>query len=231
MKLLGGIYLDDGGVYKSVRAMHLQQDTMGIVNKNIVGFNKVGYQKNVPYIMSFAEYLGPYALSSYQNDEVGRLKLTQNPLDLCLATKGYFQVQTKNGVELTRDGRFKLDKDGYLLTLQDAKVLSQEGKPVKFSKYPQNIEQIKIDSKGNVQVADPNGLKMHDIGTIAVVSADSKALEDVNMKQGYVEESNVSLQEEAYSLITMRRNFQANKQLFVIQNSNLSRVLQELGRA
>ncbi len=231
MKLYGGIHLEEGGMYKSIRAMHLQQGTIGIVNQNIVGFNKAGYQKNVPYVTSFAEYLGSYALESYKDDEVGRLKLTQNPLDLCLAAKGYFQVQTKNGIELTRDGRFKLDKDGNLMTLQDAKVLSREGKPVKFDKMPQSLEFIKIDSKGNITLKDPVGLKVHDIGSIAVVDSNKKILYDANMKQGYVEESNVSLQEEAYSLITMRRNFQANRQLFIVQNTALSRVIQELGRA
>ncbi len=231
MKLYGGIHLDEGGMYKSVRSMHLQQSTMGIINRNIVGFGKVGYQKEVPVVTSFTQYLGSHALSSRKNDEVGRIKLTKNPLDLVLASKGYFQAQTPYGVKLTRDGRFKIDLEGNLLTLENFKVLSSEGEPVKLDKIPRQLENIKIDTNGQIKLFDPDSLKFHDMGTIAAVDSEKKPLKEINMKQGYVEESNVSLHEEAYSLITVRRNFQANRQLFIIQNDSLAKTIQELGRA
>ena len=49
--------------------------------------------------------------------------VSKNPLDITMANKGYFQVQTPEGVQLTRDGRFKLDKSGNLLNLEDNPVL------------------------------------------------------------------------------------------------------------
>ena len=231
MKLYGQIHLDEGGMYKSVRAMHLQQSIIDITNQNIVGFNKVGYQKDVPYVSSFAEYIGSHALSAQRDDEVGRLKLTQNPLDMALGCKGYFQVQTPNGVKLTRDGRFKLDKDGNLLTVENFKVLATDGEPVKFNKMPRDLEDIKIDKNGHIKVIDPENLKIHDIGTIAAVDSEHSPLKENNINQGYAEESNVVLHQEAYSLITMRRNFQANRQLFIIQSDSITKTLQELGKA
>lgn len=231
MKLYGGIHLDEGGMYKSVRSMHLQQEVLGIVNQNIVGFGKVGYQKKMPHVTSFAEYIGSYALSSTTDDEVGRIKLTKNPLDLAMATNGYFQVQTPGGIKLTRDGRFKLDKNGNLLTVENFKVLSAEGKPIIFNKMPRELGDIKIEKNGQIKVFDNENLQMHNIAVISALNADKSPLEDVNIKQGYVEESNVSLHEETYSLLTMRRNFQANRQLFIIQNESLTKTLQELGRA
>lgn len=231
MKLYGGIHLDEGGMYKSVRAMCLQHDAMGIVNKNIIGFNKVGYQKEKPIITSFAEYLGPHALSSATIDDVGRIKITENPLDTALACKGFYQVQAPNGVKQTRDGRFKLDKDGNLLTLENYKVLSNEGNPIKFQKIPEEMDKVTIDETGHIKVLDTKEMKIYDIGTIGAVDPEGNPLKAPNIKQGYIEESNVVLHEEAYSLITMRRDFQANRQLFIIQNDNLTKTLQELGRA
>lgn len=231
MKLFSGIHLDESGIHTSVRAMHLQQSIIGIVNENIIGFNKVGYQKKVPHVSSFAEYLGSYALSSSQDQGVGRVTLTQNPLDTAMANEGYFQVQTPNGVELTRDGRFRLDKDGYLLTVEDYKVLSDEGTPIRFEKHPRDLQDIKIEKNGTINYFDPETLQSVRVAKLAAVSSDGTLVEEPNVKQGYVEESNVTLQEEAYSLLAMRRNFQANRQLFLIQNDSLSRTIQELGRA
>ena len=231
MKMYGRIYLDNGGLHSSIRAMHLQQSNMGIINENITGFNKVGYQKKVPVVSSFTEFIGAHALSSNKDEQVGRIKITKNPLDIALGCKGYFQAQTPNGTKLTRDGRFKLDKNGNLLTLQDFKVLSKDGVPIKFENLPKQVEHIKIDRNGLITYIDSDNLKINEAGIISVVSSDGSFLENVNMKQGYVEESNVVLHEEVYSLINLRRNFSANRQLFMIQNQASSKVMQELGKA
>ena len=231
MKLLGGIQLDNGGMARSVDTMYLQQNIMDITNQNMVGFNKVGYQKDVPYVTSFAEYIGCYALSSKRDDEIGRIKITKMPLDTALATKGYFRVQTPDGVQLSRDGRFRIDKDGNLINIQNQKILSTSGKPVKFNNIPKDLQNIKIYDNGDIKIFDPDKLKFQDVGTISIVDANKQPVKDSMLKQGYIEESNVNLQEEAYKLITVRRNFEANRQLFIIQNEALSKLLQELGKA
>jgi flagellar basal body rod protein FlgG len=231
MKLHGGINLDENGMVTSLHAMHLQTGIMSIVNENVAGFNKVGYQRKVPVVSSFAEFIGIHALSENKDEKVGRIKLTKNPLDVVLATKGYFQVKTPNGTKLTRDGRFKLDKDGNLLNIQDYPVMSSDGATIKFKKVPKSLELIHVDSQGNITYTDPNEVKEYKIAKIAAVSSEGEMIDNVNIKQGYVEESNVNLHEEIYSLVTMRRNFSANRQLFMLQNDALSKVLQELGRA
>ena len=231
MKLYGGIDLNNGGMLSSIRDMYLQTDIMNVINDNIQGFNKVGYQRKVPVVSSFAEFLGPNALSQNVDEEVGRIKITKNPLDIALATKGYFQVLTPSGIQLTRDGRFTMDKDGNLLTLQNYKVLSKEGKPVKLSHIPEDLEDIKIQNDGTIKYLDRSDLKLHDAGTISIVTSEGTTLQNPDVKQGYVEESNVSLQEELFNMVPVRRNFEANRELFLIQSDSLAKVLQELGKA
>lgn len=231
MKIYGGIDLNGEGMHSSVMSMHLQQRIMGIVQDNITGFNKVGYQKKMPVISSFSEFVGAHALSENKDEEVGRIKLTKKPLDLALGNQGYFQVQTSNGTKLTRDGRFKLDKDGYLLTIQDFKVLSREGVPVKFDKVPKSLSEIKIENNGLIKHFDPESLKTYNVGVISTVSAEGAVLDNPNVKQGYIEQSNVTLQEEIYKSLLTRKTFSANRQLFIIQNESLSKMLQELGKA
>lgn len=49
------------------------------------------------------------------------------------------------------------------------------------------------------------------------------------MKQGYNEYSNVALQNEFISMMPVIRNFEANRQIFMIQNQNLQKVISQLG--
>jgi len=231
MKIYGGVDMNDGGMISSIRDMYLQSDIMTVINDNVQGFNKVGYQRKVPVVSSFAEYLGPYGLSQNVDEEVGRVKITKNPLDMALATRGYFQVQTPNGVQLTRDGRFSLDKDGYLRTLQNYKVLSKDGNPIKFAQLPEKAEDIKIDKEGIVRYLDKATLTTKEVGKISVVSSEGSRILNPDVKQGYVEESNVALQEELFNLVPVRRNFEANRQLFLIQSDSLAKAIQELGRS
>ena len=116
MKINGGIRYCEKGLTASLRAMHVQSELIGMYNENVTGFDKIGYQRKDPIVSSFTEYIGIHGLSQTIDDKVGRIAMSDNPLDLALANKGYFQTQTAEGVKLTRDGRFKLDKSGNLLT-------------------------------------------------------------------------------------------------------------------
>ena len=119
MQINGGVRFCEPGMRASIRAMHVQSEILGMINENIEGFDKVGFQRREPVVSTMTEYIGIHGLSSTVDDEVGRIMTSNNPLDIAIANKGYFQVQTPNGVKLTRDGRFKLDKLGNLLTIED----------------------------------------------------------------------------------------------------------------
>ena len=111
MQINSGIRYNDNGLTTSIRAMHLDSVLIGISNENVGGFDKVGYQRKEAIVSSFAEFLGAHAVSTTKDDRVGRINISNNPLDIALANKGYFQVQTPNGIKLTRDGRFKVAED------------------------------------------------------------------------------------------------------------------------
>ena len=155
--------------------------------------------------------------------------MSDNPLDLALANKGYFQIQSSDGVKLTRDGRFKIDKEGNLLTLEDDRVLSSAGVPIQLPVVPEKIEDIKINSKGLVSVFNKDTKKMETAGYIGVVDSNGVIVMDPQIKQGYNEFSNVSLQNEFLGMMPIIRNFEANRQIFMIQNQNLQKVISQLG--
>ena len=148
----GSVHFTEPGIVQNIRAMRMQMMLMGIANENITGFDKVGYQRKIPVVSSFAEYIGDDALSTTIDDTVGRLFYSENPLDVALAEKGYFQVQSDEGIKLTRDGRFMMDKNGGILTMDGAKVLTNMGTPLVLPFVPDKLDDITIDLNGVVRV-------------------------------------------------------------------------------
>lgn len=229
----GHVTYQGDGMTVSIQAMATQMAVLKAHTDNIAHFGVPGYQQKNPIVTSFVEYLGPDGVSTVTSEEIGRLRRSGQPLDTALATPGYFQKLQKSGqVELTRDGRFKLDKDGTLLTLDDSKVLSAAGTPIRLPYIPEDPEkQVHIDKDGTLTLYDLKTGEAQSVAQLGVVSSQGTVLADVDVKQGYVEDSNVFLQREYTELIAPRRQFEANRQLFIVQSDSLSRMIQELGRA
>lgn len=230
MRLNSGIFYNDRGLTASIRAMHLQSEIIGIGNENITGFDKIGYQRKEAVVSSFSEYLGVHALSTTRDDKVGRIAISENPLDLAIANKGYFQVKTKDGVKLTRDGRFQIGKDGTLLSLENHAVLSNAGVPIKFPFIPQDLKQVKIDNSGAITMFNPDTHKLTKIGQIGVVDSSGITVMEPKIKQGYNEYSNVAIQQEFLALMPSIKNFDANRQMFMLQNSVLGKTISQLSQ-
>ena len=229
MKLNSGISAYEGGLTASLRAMHVQSELIGIANENISGFDKVGYQRKDAVVSSFTEILGVHGISTSTDDKVGRISITQNPLDLALATKGYFQAASKDGVKLTRDGRFKIDKQGNLLTLEDAKVLADDGTAIKLHVIPEKLSDIVVDAKGAISVFNKETNRMENVASIGVVDASGSLVFNPDVKQGFSEFSNVSLEREFLGMMPIVRNFEANRQIFMIQSQNLTKAISQIG--
>lgn len=231
MQINGGIHYNENGLTTSIRAMHVQSELIGISNENVGGFDKVGYQRKEPVVSSFVEFLGVHAISTTKDDKVGRIAVSDNPLDIALANKGYFQAESENGIKLTRDGRFKVGKDGTLLTLDDSKVLSSAGTSIQLPFVPQDLKQIKIDKSGKITLFNPDTHKLMNVGQLGIVDTNGVLVMDPNVKQGYNEYSNVALQEEFIKMMPYMKNFDANRQMFMLQNANLGKAISQLSQS
>ncbi len=230
MYLRGGVNFLENGLTANLRAMHLDTEIMAVTNDNINGFDKIGYQRKAPVVSSFAEFMGVHALSTATDNTVGRLGMSDNPLDLALANKGYFQSVDKNGsVKLSRDGRFKLDNNGNLITLNNERVLANDGTTIKLPFLPEKLNDVKIDFDGNIRVINRKTNKQQYVSTLSVVTDNGVAVIEPNVRQGYNEFSNVSLATEFMEAVPVMRNFDANRILYQMQKSTLTKAIQQLG--
>ena len=231
MRLNSGVQFNENGLKTAIKAMQVQTALMANASDNVNGFDKVGYQRKEAVVSSFTEFLGIDGLSTVVDDTVGRLSMTDNPLDLAMASKGYFQIQTPDGIRMTRDGRFKVDVDGNFLDLEGNQVLSNTGVPIKFDIIPKSPKDVVVNTRGAISILDRKTKKLKHVANLGIVDQNGAGIINPQVQQGYSEFSNVALQNEFMSLMPVKRTFEANRQMFLIENSNLQKTISQLGQA
>ncbi|MBS7663082.1 flagellar basal-body rod protein FlgG [Pseudomonas lalucatii] len=178
----------------------------------------------------------------------GSLQTTEQPLDMAVNGRGFFQVLMPDGtVSYTRDGSFHLNADGQLVTssgfaLEPAIVLPGEvrtftvGEDGTVSVTTAGNPQPQI--VGNLQLADfinPAGLEA--IGNNQFLETASSGAPQVGTPglnglgttlQNTLENSNVSVVEELVNMITTQRAYEMNSKVISTADQMLSFVTQNL---
>lgn len=168
----------------------------------------------------------------------GEFQQTEQPLDVVIEGKGFFQVQLPNGdTAYTRDGAWKLSSEGQVVTSDGYTVLPgviipQEAIGINIT--PSGIiaakmpNQIDLEVLGQIETANfinPAGLKA--IGRNLSIPSGSSGDAVVGIPgtqelgeiaQGFVEMANVKVVEEMVNMIVAQRAYEANSK--TIQTSD-----------
>lgn len=150
-----------GIIRKSINNTTTQFDKMGYIGNNFANYSTNGY-KSVRFEQMLNEngYLTGTVRTNYKQ---GSIQITSNPYDVAINGDGFIPVTSANGeVQYTRDGSFKISKDGYLTTNDDWIV----GDGIKV---PQNSYKITINPNGTVTSMDSSKSGEKKIGTIPLV--------------------------------------------------------------
>ena len=178
----------------------------------------------------------------------GSLQTTEQPLDLAVNGRGFFQILQPDGtVSYTRDGSFHLNSDGQIVTsqgfaLEPAIVLPNEvrtftvGEDGTVSVTTAGNPQPQII--GNIQLADfvnPAGLEA--IGNNLFLETGSSGAPQVGNPglnglgttlQNTLENSNVSVVEELVNMITTQRAYEMNSKVISTADQMLQYISQNL---
>src|SRR6476661_7744820 len=74
--------------------------------------------------MSFQQGLSGLNAASRNLEVIGNNVATANPMDLAINGAGFFEVSDgQNPVEYTRNGQFKVDRDGYIVNNQQQRLM------------------------------------------------------------------------------------------------------------
>jgi flagellar basal-body rod protein FlgF len=149
----------------------------------------------------------------------GQLAPTERPLDVALDGEGFFTVRAGDGeTRYTRDGRFTIDAVGQLATAAGHSVLDENGQPITMPAdgAPPVIDETgailagggAVARLGVVRFDEQAALEKAGDGTYRSDEAAQPA-DDAQVRQGYVEDSNVNPIEEITRLIEVTRAYES----------------------
>jgi flagellar basal-body rod protein FlgG len=237
-----------------------QQANLDVISNNLANVNTTGYKEEKAEFQDLIYQtttlattatsgssaspvttqvgLGSKFSATTTNFAQGSMLSTGNPLDLAISGNGFFKVQRPDGSDAyTRDGSFKIDSSGIVVT--------SDGYPLQPPiTVPPNSSSVSVDAQGNITVTQANnetttlsppvgitvfpnpgaleraGQNLFLANTAAGSPQDGKPGDNGagTIVAGYQEGSNVQVVTEMVNMITAQRAYEINSK--AIQTSD-----------
>jgi flagellar basal-body rod protein FlgG len=173
--------------------------------------------------------------------EQGGLKGTGNPLDVAISGEGFFKFRTPQGDYYSRNGHFRLDSQGTLVTDQGFPVLGGDDAIV----IPPGVVNLSIAEDGRIF---GDGVLLGQIGMVNVEDAAVNleklggnmfrprggAVEEVEaeavLAQGFLEMPNVDVVYEMVNMIEAQRQYEAYQKVMQTSDSMDREATTKIGR-
>jgi flagellar basal-body rod protein FlgF len=220
------------------RQMVLQRQ-MDVVANNVANVNTTGFKADRSLFEEFLNsraredhFVPQDRRVSYVQDRgtfkdfsQGSSEQTKNPLDVAIDGRGFLVVQTPAGERYTRDGGLQINNQGQLVTAAGNPVLGNSG-PIVFQ--PTDKE-VSIAADGNITVLEginridavrgklrvvrfadaqqlvKEGSNLYSVGEGAAAEPDTAS----QIRQGFIEKSNVNSVIEMSRMIEVMRSYSA----------------------
>jgi flagellar basal body rod protein FlgG len=218
------------GLYAAATALDAAQQAHEVTAANLAHASVSGYRQRGVRFETFdrvlnraspptGDIVGTRFVTTYIDFQPGALQQTSNPFDLALSEPHqFFTVQGPNGPLYTRNGNFRLNAQGQVVTQSGYPLLADSGEVV----VPPNTVRISIASDGSisadgtpagrvrlVRFADPN--RLTPAGPTHFTALPDMPPQEVagRVLQGYREASNGNAAEGMVSMITATRYYEA----------------------
>jgi len=183
---------------------------------------------------------GVYADRKYYKGEPGDLRKTETPTDVALNSEGYFVVQTLEGERYTRNGHFLLDPTGMLRTPGGNMVLGENGPigplPNEFTvKLDGTIEDSlthEVIDRLRIVNIPANSLQRDGLTNLytSLEEPEDAIPEEIRIHQGFIEESNVDLDNQMVKMLQVVRSYSANQKVIQTNDALLQKAVNEIGK-
>jgi flagellar basal-body rod protein FlgF len=226
-------------------SMHLDMARVERVSMNIANAQTAAFKREGIAPAQFGQRVQAQgqAMAVYTDERPGTLRNTGQSLDFALASPGWFEVTTPEGTAYTRSGNFRTDANGRVVTQQGYAVNGLAGEIVLPHGAPT------VDSAGRVfegptarQGATPlaqlkvvrfaPGAQLQKLGDGMVrVQGTPVATSDdaVQVRQGFLENSNVNPLEEMVRLMEAMRHVETLQKVALGYDEMLGNTIRKLG--
>ena len=217
--------------------------THNLANVSTVGYKRIcnAFTKALEAQQTAEEQYSPGSidLNSALDFSQGSMVETGRPLDFALYGKGFFVIETPEGPLYTRNGTFHTNQNGQIVS-SHGRIVAGEAGPITI---PPGValSQISASNDGTVSASGtvigkfrlvgfgdsenklvPAGASCFKMSDEAVQPTPA---ENVVVKQGYQEASNVEMIEELVNMIIVSRLYEANMKLVSAQKETSSSIM------
>jgi flagellar basal-body rod protein FlgG len=248
-------------LYIGATGMHAQQMNIDVISNNLANVNTAGFKRNR---VDFEDLLYRTIASSNTSGSqpvvtnrlgmgttvsatgkvytAGDLKQTNEALDFSIRGQGFFEVALPDGTSgYTRNGAFKLNEEGMLVTQDGHKLSAQVQVPPDSSEVtvepdgrilvtlagesrPVEIGQLELAGFVNPSGLNPVGDNLYLATTESGDVLHNRPGENGSgtIAQGFLEASNVRLIDEMVSLIVAQRAYEINAKVVQASDELLS---------
>jgi len=254
----------------SKTGLEAQQTRMAVISNNLANVNTTGFKKSRAIFEDLLyQNVRQVGAQSSQNTELptglqigtgvrtvatekshtqGTIQQTGQSLDMSVSGRGFFQVLRPDGeISYTRDGSFKLDSSGQLVT--------SGGYPLEPSiTIPEDALSVTIGVDGTVSVLQPGSGTPTQVGNITLADfinptgldpiGENQFRESLSsgtptvgtpgetgvglISQGSLETSNVNVVEEMVSMIETQRAYEMNSKAISTSDQMMQGLIQAL---
>lgn len=237
-----GTSVRPNGMSSSAAALRYWERRQEVASNNLANVSTDGF-KSQKVFAQMVEGSLPVA-NAVTDFTPGPLNSTGNPLDVAIEGRGFMVVQTPNGERLSRGGSLRVDDTGTLTDPAGNAIVGEGGAIRVSSRGNAQAGEIQITRAGAVMVdkAEVGRLKMETVpdntpllreGSGLFVPPSKRARMDpdtVSIRQGSLEQSNVSSVGEMVDMISIQRAYTAVQKAMTTIDGTRGIATGELGR-
>jgi flagellar basal-body rod protein FlgF len=237
----------DNAAYITLTRMSGLRREMQVVANNIANATTAGYRREG---MIFSEYvvradrhepsLSMALGNTRQSFQMqGALSQTNGTFDMAIEGEGFFQLETPQGLRLTRAGIFTPNAAGELVNMDGHRLLDAGGAAIFVPPDARSIEMARdgtLSAQGQpfaqvglVRPVDPVTMS-RTAGTLFSVDGPVEPVAAPTLLQGFLEDSNVDPIVELTRMIEVQRAYERGQSLLDSEDDRIKSVIQTLGR-
>jgi len=240
-------------LYEAAAAMMAQFARQLALSNDLSNAQTPGYRREIGRVHDFqemmlsrigggqAQLVGPVSTAvRYDQPTVderqGALFETGRALDLAIAGRAFFTIQTPQGVQYTRDGRFQLNAQRQLVTADGMPVLGVNGPitvpPGDIAVDPNGTVRVNGQAVGQLLLTDlPANATLTPVGQNRfTASAVGQPAQGSGVSQGFLEQSNVDITQTLTEMLAASRSYALAQRALQLADDSLRLAVNDVGR-